>query len=90
MGTAPGGVREGRGAGQGHLTQGRVQPNGGACWELYCLSVSVGAMDARNERATLVQERQAVRVKGEGGRLRKLEEGAGRERGKSKPQRKTQ
>lgn len=47
-------------------------------------------MDARNERATLVQERQAVRVKGEGGRLRKLEEGAGRERGKSEPQRKTQ
>lgn len=47
-------------------------------------------MDARNERATLVQERQAVRVKGEGRRLRKLEEGAGRKRGKSKPQRKTQ
>lgn len=46
-------------------------------------------MNARNERAMLVQERQAVHVKGERRRLRKLEEGAGRERDKSEPQIKT-
>ena len=37
-------------------------------------------MNARNERAMLVQERQAVHVKGERRRLRKLEEGKSEKR----------